>query len=106
MGRNGKNPAVFSQMVDFVNTNVGKTVTSNEILLGKTPGRNSETAYLYKFLRLGYVGLAVKGSSVINTGTKYKILKPFPDHYNSIMLMEEIKIAKGLIPEYTHRLTY
>ena len=40
MGRNGKQAPVFSEMVKFVNDNVGKVVSSKEILLGKEPGRN------------------------------------------------------------------
>ena len=52
MGRNGKQAPVFPEMVKFVNNNVGKVVSSKEILLGKEPGRNSETAYLYNGYRL------------------------------------------------------
>lgn len=98
MGRNGKNASVFAKAVEFVNNNVGKTVTSTEMLLGKEPGRNSETAYLYKFLKLGYVK-AVNDGFVMRKDTMYEIVKSFPSYYNSIMLMDELRIANGLIPE-------
>lgn len=97
MGRNGKNAPVFTEMVKFVNDNVGKTVTSREILLGKEPGRTSETAYLYKFLKLGYVK-AVDDGLVMCKDTKYEIAKSFPAHYSSVMLMDELRIANGLVP--------
>lgn len=105
MGRNGKNPSVFAKVVEFVNNNVGKTATSNEMLLGKEPGRNSETAYLYKFLKLGYVK-AVNDGFVMRKDTMYEIVKPFPPHYNSVMFMDELRIANGLIPESHERKIY
>lgn len=105
MGRNGKNPSVFAKVVEFVNNNVGKTATSNEMLLGKEPGRNSETAYLYKFLKLGYVK-AVNDGFVMRKDTMYEIVKPFPPHYSSVMLKDELRIANGLIPESHERKIY
>lgn len=105
MGRNGKNVPVFTKMVDFVNNNTGKIVTSSEILLGKEPSRNSETAYLYKFLKLGYVK-AVNDGFVMHKDTKYEIIKPFPPHYNSVMFMDELRVANGLIPENHKRKVY
>lgn len=98
MGRNGKNKATFTKMIEFVNSNVGKIVTSNEMLLGAEPGRTSETAYLYKILKLGYVK-AVNDGFVMSKDTTYEIVKPFPAHYNSVAFMNELKIAKGLIPD-------
>lgn len=95
MGRNGKSAPVFLEMVKFVNGNVGKIVESSEILLGKEPGRNSETAYLYKFVKLGYV-VPVEESFVKDKDAKFKIVKEFPKHYNSVMLMDELRIANGL----------
>lgn len=97
MGRNGKNTAVFTKMVEFVNSNVGKVVTSAEILLGKEPSRSSETAYLYKLLKLGYVK-AVDNGFVMRKDTKYEIVKPFPQYYNSVTLMKELREMNGLIP--------
>lgn len=105
MGRNGKNVPVFTRAIEFVNNNVGKTVTSTEMLLGKEPGRNSETAYLYKFLKLGYVK-AINDGFVMHKNTKYEIIKPFPAHYNSVMFMDEIRVANGLIPENHKRKVY
>lgn len=105
MGRNGKNVPVFTRAIEFVNNNVGKTVTSTEMLLGKEPGRNSETAYLYKFLKLGYVK-AVNDNFVMHKDTKYEIIKPFPPHYNSVMFMDELRVANGLIPENHKRKVY
>lgn len=105
MGRNGKSAPVFLEMIKFVNDNVGKTVESNEILLGKEPGRNSETAYLYKFVKLGYVA-PVEGSFVKDKGAKFVILKEFPEHYNSVMLMDELKVVNGQIPDEHERRVY
>lgn len=105
MGRNGKQAPVFPEMVKFVNNNVGKVVSSKEILLGKEPGRNSETAYLYKFVKLGYVK-AVNDGFVMHKDTMYEIVKPFPPHYNSVMFMDELRIANGLIPENHQRKVY
>lgn len=105
MGRNGKNIPVFTKMVEFVNNNTKKIVASSEILLGKEPGRNSETAYLYKFLKLGYVK-AVNDGFVMHKDTKYEIIKSFPPHYNSVMFMDELRIANGLIPENHKRKVY
>ena len=98
MGRNGKKPSVFTEMVKFVNDNVGKVVSSKEILLGKEPGRNAETAYLYKFLKLGYVK-RVDGDFMSDKDSLYIIEKAFPKHYNSVTFMDELRISNGLIPE-------
>lgn len=105
MGRNGKQAPVFLEMVNFVNDNVGKVVTSHEILQGKLPGRNSETAYLYKFIKLGYVESA-NGQFVKDADAEFRILKKFPDHYNSVMLMEELRVLNGLIPNNHRRQVY
>ena len=101
MGRNGKQTPIFLKMVNFVNDNVGNIVTSQKILFGKEPGRNSETAYLYKFVKLGYVE-PTNGSFVIDKTAKFKVLKKFPDHYISVMLMEELRVFNGFIPN-THK---
>ena len=97
MGRNGKKAPVFLEMVNFVNDNVGKTVTSAEILLGKSPGRNSETAYLYKFVKLGYVQ-PIEDNFVKDKGAQFRVIKKFPENYNSVMLMDELRVVNGLIP--------
>ena len=99
MGRNGKKPSVFTEMVKFVNNNVGKVVSSKEILLGKEPGRNSETAYLYKFVKLGYVKPVDDNSFVKDKTASFKVIKEFPKHYSSVMFMDELRIYNGLIPE-------
>lgn len=105
MGRNGKNAPVFAGVVEFVNNNVGKTVTSSEMLLGKEPGRTSETAYLYKLLKLGYVK-AVNDGFVMHKDTMYEIVKPFPPHYNSVMFTDELRAANGYIPNNHKRKVY
>lgn len=105
MGRNGKKPSVFNEMVKFVNNNVGKVVSSYEILLGKLPGRNVETAYLYKFVKLGYVESA-NGQFVKDADAEFKILKEFPKHYNSVMFMDELREANGYIPDNRKRKIY
>lgn len=105
MGRNGKKPSVFTEMVNFINSNVGKKISSKEILLGKEPGRNSETAYLYKFIKLEYVK-AVNDGFVMHKDTMYEIVKPFPKHYNSMMFMDELRVANGFIADNHERKLY
>ena len=105
MGRNGKKPSVFTEMVNFINSNVGKKISSKEILLGKEPGRNSETAYLYKFIKLEYLK-AVNDGFVMHKDTMYEIVKPFPKHYNSVMFMDELRVANGFIADNHERKLY
>lgn len=105
MGRNGKKPSVFTEMVNFINNNVGKKISSKEILLGKEPGRNSETAYLYKFIKLEYVK-AVNDGFVMHKDTVYEIVRPFPKHYNSVMFMDELRVANGFIADNRKRKVY
>lgn len=105
MGRNGKKPSVFTEMVNFINSNVGKKISSKEILLGKEPGRNSETAYLYKFIKLEYVK-AVNDGFVMHKDTVYEIVRPFPKHYNSVMFMDELRVANGFIADNYERKLY
>lgn len=105
MGRNGKKPSVFTEMVNFISNNVGKKISSKEILLGKEPGRNSETAYLYKFIKLEYVK-AVNDGFVMHKDTIYEIVKPFPRHYNSVMFMDELRVANGFIADNHVRKLY
>ena len=106
MGRNGKRAPVFPEMVKFVNDNVGKVVSSKEILLGKEPGRNSETTYLYKFVKLGYVEPVGDNSFVKDKTTSFKVIKEFPKHYNSVMFMDELRAANGYIPDNHKRKVY
>lgn len=106
MGRNGKKAPVFKEMVEFVNNNVGKVVNSKDILLGKEPGRNSETAYLYKFIKLGYVKQTDENSFVMDKAASFKVIKGFPKHYNSVVFMDELKIANGFIPDSHERKIY
>ena len=93
MGRNGKSAPAFPKMVIFINANVGREVVANEILLGKAPGRNSETSYLYRILKLGYAKI-LDNKNVMDPKAKYKILKRFPENYNSVALMAEGKKLK------------
>lgn len=106
MGRNGKKAPVFLEMVKFVNDNVGKVVSSSEILLGKEPGKNSETSYLYKFVKLGYVELVDDNSFVIDKTASFKVIKEFPKHYNSVMITNELRVANGFIPDNRRRKVY
>lgn len=105
MGRNGKAESVFTKMLNLISENVGKTLTSSEILLGNKPGRNSATAYLYKFVKLGYVR-AKNNKFIMDESAEYDILKPFQEGYNSVMLMDELKIANGFIPPNRKRVIY
>lgn len=93
MGRNGKKPSVFTESIRFINEHVGEIVTANEILLGKKPGRGAETAYLYKFIKLGYVQQE-PGKSVQDPTATYKILKAFPAGYNSQQMKLDLKELK------------
>lgn len=97
MGRNGKMPAAFKQVVAFINENVGREVSSQDILLGKKPGRNSETSYLYTFIKLGYVKTAKEGASVMNRETRFIILKAFPANYTSVQMKIELRKLNGYI---------
>ena len=106
MGRNGKQAPVFSEMVKFISDNFGKVISSKEILLGKEPGRNSATAYLYKFVKLGYVKPVGDNSFVKDKTTNFKVIKEFPKHYNSVMFMDELRMAKGYIPDNHKRKVY
>lgn len=106
MGRNGKRAPVFPEVVKFVNDNVGKVVSSKEILLGKEPGRNPETSYLYRLVRLGYVELVDDNSFVKDKTASFKVIKEFPKHYNSVMLMDELRVANGYIPDNRKRKVY
>lgn len=99
MGRNGKKLPVFPEMVKFVNNNVGNIVSSSDILLGKTPDRGSETSYLYKFIKAGYVE-PINNGSVQDKKAQYKILKAFPEHYNSCMLKDELRVINGYTPAF------
>lgn len=100
MGRNGKAIPVFSRMIKLVNDNVGKVISSEKMLLGNEPGRNSMTAYVYKFVKLGYIEMVTEGEKgVLSKETTYRIKKAFPDHYNSVMLKDELRVYNGLIPE-------
>lgn len=102
MGRNGKKLPVFPEMVKFVNDNVGNIVSSEAILLGKTPDRGSETSYLYKFIKAGYVESINKGS-VQDKNTMYKILRAFPKRYNSCMLKDELRVINGYAPNFCNK---
>lgn len=95
MGRNGKKVAVFPKIVQFVNDNIGKVVSQNEILLGQPAGRNSEMAYLYKLCKAGYV-IPVDDKPIRDGATMFKIVKSFPPNYTSCMLMNELRIINGL----------
>lgn len=106
MGRNGKQTPVFSEMVKFVNDNVGKVVSSKEILLGKEPGQNTETTYLYKFVKLGYVKPADDNSFVKDKTASFKVIKEFPKHYNSVMFTDELRTVNGYIPDNRERKVY
>lgn len=106
MGRNGKQAPVFPEMVKFVNDNVGKVVSSKEILRGKEPGRNSETSYLYKLVKLGYVKPVDNNSFVRDKTASFKVVKEFPKHYNSVMLMDELRVVNGNIPDNHKREIY
>lgn len=90
MGRNGKKAPVFEQTVRFINLNVGKVVSSKEILFGEEPNRGAATAYLYKFIKLGYIK-QVEGHSVMDPEALYVIEKALPVGYTSVKMKQELK---------------
>lgn len=94
MGRNGKKDAVFTAVVKFISSNFNKEVSSKEILLGKEPGRNTETAYLYKFIKLGYVE-PVGNSFVLDKDARFKIIKELNPRYTSVMIKKDLRIISG-----------
>ena len=50
--------------------------------------------------KLGYIEMVTEGEKgILSKETTYKIKKAFPDHYNSVMLMNELRTYNGLIPE-------
>lgn len=91
MGRNGKKPSVFTESIRFINENVGNIVTSEAILLGEKPSRGAATAYLYKFIKMGYVQ-QITGLSVQDPESTYKILKAFEPGYNSQKMKNDLKL--------------
>lgn len=38
--------------------------------------------------------------------TIYEIVKPFPKHYNSVMFMDELRVANGFIADNHERKLY
>lgn len=38
--------------------------------------------------------------------TMYEIVKPFPKHYNSVMFMDELRVANGFIADNHERKLY
>lgn len=105
MGRNGKRPPVFTEMMRFVNEHVGEIVSSEEILLGAEIGRNVNTGYLYKFVKLGYLKPLDNGL-VRHKDTKYKIAKAFPPYYNSILLAQDLRAVNGNVPDYNRHIMF
>lgn len=101
MGRNGKEPSAFNQMIMLVNDNVGNILTASQLLLGKEPScKNAETNYIYKFVKLGYLEMQGENSKVNSLNTKYKVLKAFPTQYNSTVFMDELRLANGKPAKY------
>lgn len=89
MGRNGKEVSIFSQFVNFMNNNIGNTVKSADILLGHKPSRRAETAYLYKFIKLGYIEQITK--TVMDPEATYRIAKEVPAWLNSQKIKQLLK---------------
>lgn len=94
MGRNGKKDAVFTAVVKFISSNFNKEVSSKEILLGKEPGRNAETAYLYKFIKLGYVE-PLDNCFVSDKQARFKIVKELNPRYTSVMIKKDLRLING-----------
>lgn len=95
MGRNGTKPPVFLSLAAFVNSRVGQEVSLNEILLGKEYGRNAETSYLYKIIKLGYV--QITSGDLKEKNAELLIVRPFPVNYNSTKLDRDLKLFNSLV---------
>lgn len=91
MGRNGKNTPVFMAMTKVVNDNVGKVISAIEMLAGNRPGRNAATSYIYKFIALGYVEIAL-GATATDSLAMYRVLKAFPSGYTSVMMKRDMQL--------------
>lgn len=103
MGRNGKNPAIFGSMIEVVNLNVGKTLTSEQLLLGQKPScKGVATNYVYKFIKLGYIRLL--SGKVTSPDATYKVLKAFPPGYSSSVFTDELKLMNGKAVRYEESL--
>lgn len=105
MGRNGKSASLFDQMLKVLKDNFGQEISSSAILLGNKPGRNSATSYLYKFIKLGFVE-PLKNGFAMDESTRYIVKRKIPEHYNSVMFGDEMKLSKGLIPDTRTRKIY
>jgi hypothetical protein len=91
MGRNGKKTAVFPTMVRLIALNVGKVVSTQDLLLGKDPARDAATSYIYKFIKLGYLE-PVDGGKVMDRSTKYKVVKPIMPDYKSEQMKNDLRL--------------
>lgn len=93
MGRNGKSPALFPVMINFINMNVGKEVIFTDITNGVKPGRNTPTCYVYNLMRLGYIEQCC-GLTASDSRAKFKIIKPLARDYTSTIMKKELKDLK------------
>ena len=92
MGRNGKKAPIIQRVVSLINSiNIGDSVDLLTFLDGNKPGRNNETAYLYKMLQLGYLVCANKDVDKFSETATFIIKKHFPEGYNSISMEHELK---------------
>ena len=91
MGRNGKKTAVFPSMVRIIALNMGKTISTQDLLLGKEPTRDAATSYIYKFIKLGYLE-PVNGGKVMDCSTKYRVLKHIAPDYKSEQMKNDLKL--------------
>ena len=94
MGRNGTKKPVFRCLAEFINGHVGETVKLEEIMLGREPGANTVTLYVYQLTQLGY--LEADGF-VKDKSTRFRIVKPLPDLYGTTDLQRELKRARGMV---------
>jgi hypothetical protein len=87
------NPTIFARMTDLIRTHVGEDLTSAYILMGSKPGRNAETTYLYKFIRLGYIS-PLNGGGVTDVNTIFRVIKCPPAMYSSSDFIKDLKSLK------------
>lgn len=92
MGRNGKKAPVIQRIVKLINSiELGSTVDLLTFLDGNKPGRNNETAYLYKMLQLGYIKRTDEDMNKFDLNAIFVVKRHFPEGYNSISMERELK---------------
>lgn len=101
MARDRNEAPLLPQLVKLINGNVGKVISVDKLLLGYDPHKKySIRDYVYQLRNLGYIEMVdQEGIGTFDKEAVYMVKKAFPEHYNSSMLRDEMRIRRGLIPE-------